>query len=316
MPNGPERRLNLRQLQIFLGVAEAGSMAKAARILAISQPAVSRAISELEQVLGVALLDRQAQGVVPTKYGQVLITRGRAVFDELKHGVEDIRWLAEPGLGELTIGATPTSAEGLVSLVIDSLARQHPTAAFQVLTEGALAQQDMLRQRRIELGIARMSALPTEADMEVEVLLEEPLAVVVGLENPLARRRKIGLGELLGEPWTWTTPGTIFDRLVVDAFKASGLEPPTPSVRTNSGSLRIRLAAQGRFLAVVPAAILRFRDQQTMIKTLPVELPGTGGKISILTLRNRTLSPLAALFISAARQLARPGAGSTRDGGS
>src|SRR5262245_53395550 len=76
------RRLNLRDLHIFLGVAQAGSMAQAAKRLAISQPAVSRAIAGIEHTLGVTLFDRSRQGVEPTKYGRALMTRGIAVFDE------------------------------------------------------------------------------------------------------------------------------------------------------------------------------------------------------------------------------------------
>ena len=83
-----------------LAVADAGSMAKAATRLAISQPAISRAIADMEHTLGVRLLDRSPQGVEPTQYGQALLKRGLAVFDELKQGVQDIEFLSDPGAGE------------------------------------------------------------------------------------------------------------------------------------------------------------------------------------------------------------------------
>src|SRR5262245_25751151 len=77
------RRLKLRELRVLLAVTQAGSMAKAAKQLAISQPAVSRAIADMEQTLGVPLFDRTAQGIEPTRYGRALLTRSVAVFDEL-----------------------------------------------------------------------------------------------------------------------------------------------------------------------------------------------------------------------------------------
>ena len=83
-------RLKLRDLRILLAVTQAGSMAKAATLLATSQPAVSRAIADMEATLGVALLERSSQGVQPTPYGDALIKRGVAVFDELRH-YADIR---------------------------------------------------------------------------------------------------------------------------------------------------------------------------------------------------------------------------------
>src|SRR5262247_3766180 len=95
------RRLTLRDLNILLAVADAGSMAKAATRLAISQPAVSRAIADMEHTLGVTLLDRSHLGVEPTAYGHALLKRGAAAFDELKQSVQDIAFLADPGAGEL-----------------------------------------------------------------------------------------------------------------------------------------------------------------------------------------------------------------------
>ena len=84
------RRLKLRDLNILLAVVEAGSMAKAAKQLAISQPAISRAVADMEHALGVQLLDRSPQGIEPTRYGQALLKRSTAIFDELKH-YADIR---------------------------------------------------------------------------------------------------------------------------------------------------------------------------------------------------------------------------------
>src|SRR5262245_54124949 len=113
------RRLKLRDLNILLAVAEAGSMAKAATRLAISQPAVSRAIADMEHTLGVTLFDRSPHGVEPTPYGQALLKRGVAVFDELKQGVQDLEFLANPTVGELWIGSTPGLAEGIVLAAIE-----------------------------------------------------------------------------------------------------------------------------------------------------------------------------------------------------
>src|SRR3954451_10960894 len=106
-------RLKLRELNILLAVADAGSMAKAAARLAISQPAVSRAIADMEHTLGVTLLDRSPQGVEPTQYGQALLTRGTAVFNELLQGLEDIEFLANHQAGDLRIGSTAAVAEGI-----------------------------------------------------------------------------------------------------------------------------------------------------------------------------------------------------------
>jgi len=108
------RRLKLRDLHILLAVVQSRSMAKAASELAISQPAVSKAIADMEYALGLRLLDRTRQGIEPTMYGRALIRRGLVVFDELRQGVKELEFLADPTAGELRIGSQESIAAGLL----------------------------------------------------------------------------------------------------------------------------------------------------------------------------------------------------------
>src|SRR5215470_1729712 len=98
------RRLRLRDLRVFFAVVQAGSLSKAAAQLRVSHPAVSQVIADLEHALGVRLFDRSSRGVEPTIYARALLARGRAAFDELKQGIRDIEFLANPTAGELTLG--------------------------------------------------------------------------------------------------------------------------------------------------------------------------------------------------------------------
>src|SRR3569623_1932182 len=115
------RRMKLRDLQILSAVVQSGSMAKAATQLALSQPSVCDAIRALEESLGVRLLDRSHRGVDATLYAQALLKRADVAFDELKQGVRDIEFLAEPTVGDVTIGCPESLAAGFVPAVIDRL---------------------------------------------------------------------------------------------------------------------------------------------------------------------------------------------------
>src|SRR5215475_8037017 len=108
------RRLKLRDLHVLRTVARLGSMNKAASRLAISQPAVSKSITDLEHVLGVSLLDRSRQGVEPTPYGAALLKWSATVFDNLRQGVEELDFLADPAAGELRIATTEVISAGLL----------------------------------------------------------------------------------------------------------------------------------------------------------------------------------------------------------
>src|SRR5258708_36771276 len=109
------RRLKLRDMHILLAVVQHGSMAKAAVALAISQPAVSKAVADMEHTVGLRLLDRTRQGVEVTTYGRALVKHGTAVFDELKQAAQELDLLADPTVGELRIGSSESMAPGLFS---------------------------------------------------------------------------------------------------------------------------------------------------------------------------------------------------------
>jgi DNA-binding transcriptional LysR family regulator len=279
-------------------------MAKAGRDLAISQSAISRAIADMEHTFGVPLFDRNPQGIVPTQYGRALLKRGVAVFDELNQSVQDMQFIADPAGGELWIGSAPGLAEGIVLAVIDRISRRYPRVIIHLAPGGLLDLFDKLRERRIELAFAGTSRFLSQEDIDVELLYEEPLVVIASTENPWARRRKIELAELVNERWTWTEAGTAVDTLIIEAFRTKGLEPPRATVYAEAYSMRVRLAATGRFLAVVPASIMKFPGKHASVKVLPIELPTTRRQIGIIALKNRTLSPLAQIFVETAREIA------------
>jgi DNA-binding transcriptional LysR family regulator len=250
----------------------------------------------------VRLLDRSPHGVVPTQYGRALLKRSVVVFDELKQSVQDIAYLSDPGAGEICVGSSPAQAEGLVFAILERLSRQYPRIVVRVMLGGVQELYDELRERRIELGLARMSLVPPEG-IDQEALFYDPLVVVAGADNPWARRRKFTLADLLDEPWTWAS---LNDALIVEAFRAHGVAAPHVAVYTDAINMRIKLAAAGRFLAVVPASVLKFHDKNVSIRILPVELPMTRRQHGIITLKGRTLSPLAQRFIDIAREVAKP----------
>src|ERR1043166_3757475 len=126
------QRFKLRELRILSAVAQAGSMGKAAATLALSQPAVSKAIAEMEHTLGVSLFDRTPQGVEPTLYGAALLKWAAAVFDALRQGVREIEFLADPTAGEVTIGTHDMMSAALLPAVIDRLSRRYPRLVYNV----------------------------------------------------------------------------------------------------------------------------------------------------------------------------------------
>jgi DNA-binding transcriptional LysR family regulator len=299
--NGVERRLRLRDLHTLRVVVELGSMAQAAESLALSQPAISKAIAEMERVLGVLLLERSPRGVVATDYGRVLLARGTTMLDELRQGIEEIRFLADPTQGEVRVGATePMTA--VVSAVVDRLSHCHPRMRFRVDVAHTTELLQGLRGRDLDLAVTRMADARAEPDLRVEILFDDALAVMADRNHPLTRRRRcVGLADLLDEPWALPPYDSFLGAFILQAFRGRGLEPPRATVSTRSVQMWVAMLRTRRFLGIGPSAMLRFSAHYPFLAALPVDLSETRRPIALVTLTNRTPAPAARLFVEYAR---------------
>jgi DNA-binding transcriptional LysR family regulator len=308
------RRIRLRDLHIFLTVAKTGSMGRAAIELAVSQPVVSKAMSELEHALGFRLLDRSPQGVEPTRYGRAVIKWGIAAFDDLRHGVNELEFLADPTVGELKVGTLEPLAAGFVMAVVARLSRLYPKVRFEVVTGDAVLLHAYLRERHVEVVVGPMTGLDLADDTAVEVLFDERFVVMVGRSSKWARRRNVTLADLMDEPWVFPPLGSNIGAHFTRGFRAAGVEPPRRRVATFSVPLVERLVASESFVTVLSSSMARF-GRHLPLKVLPIELPTPPRPTGIVTLKNRLISPLAELFIDCARDLARSPAGRPREPG-
>jgi DNA-binding transcriptional LysR family regulator len=301
------RRLKLRDLHILLAVVQRGSMAKAAAELAISQPAVSKAIADMEHTLGLRLLDRTRHGIEPTTYGRVLIKRGTTIFDELKQAAQELDFLADPTVGELRIGSSESMAAGLLPAIIDRFSRQYPRVVLTVAQAVfATMQYRELRERGVDLLLGRNYAPFAEDNLETEVLCDDPLVVVSGRQSRWARFRRLKLADLRHEQWILPPPDSLPGLSIAEVFRASASEIPEAPLTTLSIHLSLQLVVTGRFVAMLPRSILRFRGNDRLLKVLPIELPIQPRPVAIMSLKQRTLSPVAQRFIDCARTIAKP----------
>jgi DNA-binding transcriptional LysR family regulator len=300
------RRIKLRDLHIVLAVAEEGSMAKASQKLAISHPVVSKTISELEQTLGVRLFDRNSQGVELTTYGRALLKCGVNVFDEMRQGLKQIEFLADPTAGELAVGCPEIIIAGILPAIAERFLRQYPGVQLRVIhADTGLMQFNQLRERNVELLIGRLPRPFIEDDLISEHLLDEPFVAVAGIHSRWARRRRVQLSELMEESWVLPPNDSVPGLQIAEIFHADGLKFPPVSVVTLSGQLTTTLIATGRFVGILPSSVAQFSAQRVGLKVLPVKVPALRFSVGIITVKNRTPSPLAKLFIDLASAVAQ-----------
>jgi DNA-binding transcriptional LysR family regulator len=298
------RRLRLKDLHTLQTVAEVGSMARAAERLALSQPAISKAVSDMERVLGAPLLDRSSRGVELTECGRLLVERTRVIFDEISQGALDIDRMSDPTIGNVKIGTTEPVA-GVVSEIISRLGSQYPRLTYDVTISDLDTLIDELRQRTRDVVMTRWAPPPTADDLAVRTLFKSSLAVMAAHGHPLLRRKKLDLANLMTERWTLSPPDSFLGRVVLDLFRRRKLPLPPTVVTTISIHMRLHLLAGGDFLTVLPAQMLRYPSNRAWLRALDIDLRDSSQPIASITLKRRRANGAAKLFEHGALQVCK-----------
>lgn len=302
-----QRRIRLRDLETLVSVVQAGSMRKAAQALHLSQPAISRSIRDLEEAIGCELLQRGSSGVAATLFGESLVRRSRAVFDELQGALRELAHLADPGAGEVHLACMETLHAGLVGACVEMVIAEHPR--MRVVLEAGQSPdliEVFLMQRLVDFTVARPPKLPLPPGVEGESLFQDIPRILVGCGSPHARRRKVRLADLMDDHWVLGRTELMDASPVARAFADAGLDMPARVTASGSLHTRYRMLDGSASVTVVPHSLLAFGDVAKRFRVLPIEMPPWEFPTMVLTLRNRALPPAAHLFLDHLRRLARP----------
>ena len=300
------RRMKLHELHVLMTVAQAGSMSRAAQLLNTTQPAVSKSISDLEHAIGVRLLDRSRQGAEPTEYGRALLDGSVAVFDDLRQAVKNIEYLTNPTVGEIKVVGHDPLLLGVLPAAFGRLRRKYPGISIDVtptVAEGGPRYRG-LRERRFDIYLGRVTQI--EEDIEAETLFHDRILIVTGAKSKWARRRQVALSELAEEPWVLPQPNAVVGSVIAQAFQKCSVKFPPKGTVWGFPSLACALLPQEAFVTALPASLLRFGANLPPLKILPVDLPADPWPVGVMTLKNRTLTPVVKLFIDCAREVVKP----------
>jgi DNA-binding transcriptional LysR family regulator len=284
-------------------------MAGAAAHLGVSQPAVSGVIADLERTLGVQLFERSTRGVTPTMYALEMMDRSVAAFDELKQGIRTLENLADPEAGEVWIGCIESIAVLTLPPILQEFMRRYPRVVVHVqrLSPPALEFRD-LGERNLDLVLARRPSKPLKNGDELacEPLFDDQLVVVAGAHSRWARRKKVDLADLVDEPWVLTRADCWAHTAIMKAFRDRGLKTPHVSCMTQSMPLRASLVASGPYITVFANARASLGPYRHQLKKLPIDLSDYVCPLVIVTLKDRSLNPVAQRFIEHLRSYAQP----------
>ena len=251
-------RLRFRHLQLLVELERGGSLRAAAGVLNLTQPALSKALGEVEAAFGFALFTRSARGLTPTPRGQVAIRGAALLLAELAHLGEEAS--AEPAVTVLRIGAPPFVAQGYLPQVFERLVGEGAPVRVQLMEERVpLLVQSLLQGQLDALVTSYPTEMPEAAGQPLlyEKLFDADFAVIAPAAHPLARARRVDWARLAAERWIMPAPTSMVRRMMEEVFRRAGLIAPVPVIESTSPVTNLRLVAAGLGLSAVPGATLR-----------------------------------------------------------
>lgn len=296
-------KIDPRHLANLLGIARHGSFNRAAAACAISQPALSNSIAQLERRLGVPVLNRTRRGSELNDFGKILVRSAENIDAVLLQATEEIRLKRIGVEGPLRIGVTPSVMLKFMPDVLALLLTRHATAAL-TFVEGLDDQLlPALQSGELDFVLGPLSGVfPAPLDIIEDALFDDPFSIGVGARHRLAARRSLSLSELSDAPWVLPLPGSSYRRHIEALFMTEGVPWPSNCVIMSSLPMVESVIAQTDRVTII--TLLQSSMQNTWrLKSIPLK---GGGKrtVGVKWRKAAKLSGVAAAFLEIAHEVA------------
>lgn len=298
-------RLKTRQLLLLIALDEQRNIHRASEALCMTQPAASKQLKDLEDMLEVKLFERHPRGMEPTLYGETMIRHARMALTSLSLAHEDIVALKSGLSGQVEVGVIMTPAMGLLPRAISRIKLKAPMLRIGVQMEASKVLVDMLHKGKLDFMIGRIVEEEGAAGLRYEELAVEPVCAVARTGHPLLQKENLKLADLAIQPWILPPPGSVLRHRWELMFRRAALEPPANAVDTTALLLITALLQQTDSLHVMPVEVARYYASLKVLAILPIDLPCKMDAFGIITREGHLLSPGARQLLQEVRVAAR-----------
>lgn len=289
--------MNLHLLRVFMAVVEHQGFSRAAEALHVSQPAVSKAVRELEHQLGLPLVERGAarsRGVVLTDHGQSLHQHARAIFAMERAAIADVRDRVGLRKGSLRVGASTTVAGYWLPPHVATFVQRHPGVDFELQVGNTAGIGHAIAEGRID--VAFVEGVVDDPGIVATAWRDEPLQVVVAADAKLGAHRRASVAELARQPWMLREAGSGTRQVAQRVLRSHGIKPARV-IELGSNEAIARAVAAGAGVALLPEIVVR--DLVAMQRVRILRLAGDAGilrPLYRLELANRPRAPALQAF--------------------
>jgi DNA-binding transcriptional LysR family regulator len=304
MPWFLRARLKTRQLMLLIAIGDEGNIHRAAEMLNMSQPAASKLLKDLEDVLGLSLFERLPRGMRPTWYGEAMIRHARIALSSLRQAGSEIEALKTGRFGEVSVGAITGPALTLLPQAVSIVAREHPSLRVQLAVESSDVLLERLSQAKLDIMIGRVFERDDKTNLSYERLADEPVCAVVRPGHAMLGTAGLNLKQLAQAAWIVPPAGSVLRHRFELMFQEEGLPIPPQLIETASLLFTTKMLQQSDFVAVVPTDVARYYAAYGMIAMLPIQLSCTMDAFGIILRKDWLLSPAAKIVLKALKTAA------------
>ncbi|MGY2904125.1 LysR family transcriptional regulator [Bradyrhizobium sp. URHC0002] len=295
--------LSVEQLATFTAIAKAGSLGRAAAVLNMTQPALSRAIKRLEEQLGAELFERHSKGMQLTEIGKAFLPHATSLHAEATQALEEIQALRGAGKGTVRVGAVASIASSILPPAIERTLKKWPGLHFDVVEGVWDLLAAGLAKHEIDLALGAEAPDTDEIVAIRDCRWQDTSHIIVAADHPLKRRRKLTLADTLQERWTIPPAGTGPHQHLERVFAEQGLGMPDIVVRTRSITVLKSLVVDSGFLSWMAEPM--FEPERRAGLVSPLSIAGVDGRRALVAFRRRRgLLPVPSLkFLDELRRL-------------
>ena len=293
-----DQRLRLNALRVLDAVELHGSLLKASAALGISQPALTKCLRDLEEMLGARLFERHARGVATTEAGIVMVESARRILAELKRTEEDMDHLLHGGVA--AIGALPVAETGLLPELILKVRERRPQFKFRLQAGRSEQLLPLLAAGQIDMVIGRLHAPQRSDAFTREELWSDPLALVARSDHPLFELPSCDPEDLAQFELALPSTQPQVQSQIAAVVERLGLRPE-PAIRTSSYSFLREMLLETDVITIIPPLLMlgELKRGTMNIRSLPIEVPNEPA--GVILAHNRKLNGAATAFLECVR---------------
>ena len=290
-------RLRMRHLRLLMVLDEHGSLRKAAEVMSLTQPALTKSLHEIEELVGEPLFSRTPKGIEPNTLGDALIRYARLVHTDLGGLHKELTALKSGSIGNIHIGGIQALSNSLLPTTIAFLKKEHPLLGITVDVETSDQLLKALEQDKIDMVIARIPEGYPSENLNFEPFGAEVIAPVARSDHPEMHKRKVTLEALQKYCWVIQSQPAPLRMFFHQLFRDARISLPSSTVETSSTLLSLSLLKESDMVSLQPVSLISYYERMNIIGRLPISLSIKMNSYGLVTRKNRI--PTAAMQVAA-----------------